>query len=1264
MASYWVGDQLVPQVSLNKTSWDSGASPVLINSCSKKFFFSTHWLASKAGSGQTGQCLPLAVTNVKDVDISFQQCFHNVVRENSGNNRSDLVTSKTTLQYKPIRLGDYRHYVFNANYHITAAQLNNAAELVFGPGQYRVKRIIKPLSRYTRLSVLATLDDCVTAQGVASIATSLEAKSKLLSLRRNTKMEAKSKASVSHGSVLTLNINGISEKYHELLCMLQRYKPDIVCLQETKRRLLGKRLHINGYSITEVSANNGGLGLAMGVRIASGITLRTLTSASHYMLAAASGLGREVVIGNIYCSSQPAVAKQTLQSVSELLKTHARKACLLVGDWNKTPATIVKRFRTLGVNVVASHAPTKGTRLNKHLRRTPRPIDFGVSTCSSLITSQKVRKGWLISDHCPVEIIMSSCLLNVASKKVTRLDRGRLCDPVTAKAVTDYPYTDSVDQFHKEIAARLRTLGIITEMEYHPNKIYVPTKIKAAVSKKRAIGQLAKLGRIHMDALRIASTEVKRQVRKYKRKKYLQYIRQGIEALANNDARKAWGWIQSHLGPNRRAMDLSQVYKPGSSVVVSELDKRLDIWADYFASLSKKELDCERPSLPTVHNSDISNITDAAITWREITTVLKRLRKGKASGYDMIPGEVYKLVENEQEPTSGLARCIISIMNKVFLGNTFPETWMDCVIVPIFKKGDKLDPNNYRGIALINTLLKVLTKVVADRLQVVCSQADIIRREQAGFMAGEECPTQVACLLESCQRRKILGLDTVLCFLDLRKAYDLVPHERLFDKLAAAGLGQTMIGFIRRMYANTHMRVRIDNACSRPYKYDRGVRQGCPTSPLLFNIYINDILNNTQPVPIPGLEHGLRGLMFADDTVIIAESHRDLVSKLDGIHTWMADNAMEINPSKCGVMLITSSESPLDAVHYNGETFPMVDKYVYLGVEFNNKLDILQMSKHRLDKGKQALAALSTTLSNTRVPLAYKRMLIQSVLIPTLHYGAEIFGMCEARMNSLKRVLDNSIKTVLKKSNYCRLRAYDEFDVLPLYVSAAVSRARGLYKWINSNTPLSDLMDPQGGFKSKKSTWIKESRRWLKVMGVNLAQPFRDIKSQLVSNRLTRLHERSRSVIGNWAHDNAIGSGAMLRKAEIARGCNPIGVNAILRMRTGTFRFTKELVILQRLPEYHRNRCACCGLNVVENVQHLLLQCPALSELRGRLLPCIANQPAPSNQQAFFTSWISRLLGGEWPAAGQQPSRELLECIEFLSAAIPRRQALIRSRRG
>lgn len=104
----------------------------------------------------------------------------------------------------------------------------------------------------------------------------------------------------------------------------------------------------------------------------------------------------------------------------------------------------------------------------------------------------------------------------------------------------------------------------------------------------------------------------------------------------------------------------------------------------------------------------------------------------------MAPGEVYKPAENETEPISQLSKSILMLLNNICNGRGFPLEWRDSTVVTNIKKGDHLDPNNYRGIALINALLKVITNVLAARLQTVCTGFNLMKREQFGIIKGEE----------------------------------------------------------------------------------------------------------------------------------------------------------------------------------------------------------------------------------------------------------------------------------------------------------------------------------------------------------------------------------------------------------------------------------------------------------------------------------------------------------------------------------------------
>ena len=415
-----------------------------------------------------------------------------------------------------------------------------------------------------------------------------------------------------------------------------------------------------------------------------------------------------------------------------------------------------------------------------------------------------------------------------------------------------------------------------------------------------------------------------------------------------------------------------------------------------------------------------------------------------------------------------------------------------------------------------------------------------------------------------------------------------------------------------------------------------------------------------------GLEHGLRGLMFADDTVIVADSFSDLSEKLESINKWMNNNAMEVNPSKCGIMEIIRSpdQVPIEPLYFNGEVIPKVDKYIYLGIEFNNELNINLMSNYRLDKGKDCLNSLMATLRNIRVPLEYRLMLIKSILIPTIHYGSEIFGMNEKRVNSLKRILDNSLKCIVKKSNFCRQRAYEEFDIKPIYVSAAISRTRGLKKWSTASGLISECIRSQENFKSKQSTWIKESKKWLKLMQIDINLPSQELIRQVESNRSTRCHEKDNSIIGQWADRVKITSGKAIRKAEIKKASSYAGINLITKIRTGTFNYTKQLVRLQVIPDSFRNKCVCCMREEIEDAEHLLLRCVNLNDIREQCIPGITEKVRNITTANAQNKLMNSLLGEEGLTSGRKIPRKVLDTIKYLSLVLPKRSVFIAECKG
>ena len=140
-----------------------------------------------------------------------------------------------------------------------------------------------------------------------------------------------------------------------------------------------------------------------------------------------------------------------------------------------------------------------------------------------------------------------------------------------------------------------------------------------------------------------------------------------------------------------------------------------------------------------------------------------------------------------------------------------PQEWKDATIKVLYKKGDRTNCNNFRGISLLSHVGKVLATTITNRLSAFCEANDILPEEQCGFRPGRStvCMLFVVRRLQELGRRRRIPL--YLCFIDLQKAYDSVDRELLWKVLARAGISAEMIAVIRKFHSGMRARVRMDD---------------------------------------------------------------------------------------------------------------------------------------------------------------------------------------------------------------------------------------------------------------------------------------------------------------------------------------------------------------------------------------------------------------------------------------------------------------------
>jgi retron-type reverse transcriptase len=318
------------------------------------------------------------------------------------------------------------------------------------------------------------------------------------------------------------------------------------------------------------------------------------------------------------------------------------------------------------------------------------------------------------------------------------------------------------------------------------------------------------------------------------------------------------------------------------------------------------------------------------------------------------------------------------LYNQCLAQGTTPRAWNESEIYLLTKNvGQRRDAKNLRPISIIGIFRKIFERLLL--LQVQDQPWAKLHPAQAGFRRGYSTYSNVAVvhiLLASKARSTVL-------FLDFKSAFDVVDHDRLDAKLAQKGCPETIRSLIQNlMFCHLKSRILINGQVTDWFSRSRGVLQGSPLSPWLFNLFIDDLLYkvNTDAPAIPWC------LFYADDGVIITPAQINLASLLQIVEDWTQENAIFLNPAKCAVITSCADLPPLQVY---GQEIPRVESYTYLG--FPVTREGIDFPTHLRERIQAAIgrAVFLGIQSNAWGP-AHRLRVYKQFLAPMFEYGAPL----------------------------------------------------------------------------------------------------------------------------------------------------------------------------------------------------------------------------------------------------------------------------------
>ena len=260
--------------------------------------------------------------------------------------------------------------------------------------------------------------------------------------------------------------------------------------------------------------------------------------------------------------------------------------------------------------------------------------------------------------------------------------------------------------------------------------------------------------------------------------------------------------------------------------------------------------------------------------------------------------------------------------------------------MPLFKKGDENDVNNFRGVTLVSCLSKLFTAVLNKRVNDWSEKYNTVSDAQFGFKKGF-CTVDAIYTLHSLIQNLLNNNKRLFCaFVDLRKAFDSVYHNALWLKLYKMGINGKMLRNIHAMYDSVKCCVRHCGSYSDFFEVSVGLKQGETLSPILFSLFIEDLEIYLQGKPSSGLnikDINLLLLLFADDMVILGESSEDLQDSLNELYKYCDKWGLEVNTAKTKVVVFRRRGGLHQNERWslNGTILETVNDFNYLGVVFN-----------------------------------------------------------------------------------------------------------------------------------------------------------------------------------------------------------------------------------------------------------------------------------------------------------------------------------------
>ena len=609
--------------------------------------------------------------------------------------------------------------------------------------------------------------------------------------------------------------------------------------------------------------------------------------------------------------------------------------------------------------------------------------DLVLSSCETDISEVRYNESIGKSDHITINCNINTNLGPSTNKKtVYKYDKA---DFITMKESFT---VDWVEKFRNKSVQE--SMDIFEEIYNNAIDECVPKTELSGDERRKPIwmtqSALRKVRRKHSSWIRYLNTKQGGHYLQYIRKRNdaahaLKQARKEFEKSIAKNCRKnpkgVWNYMKSTQKVKTKIPNLKKkdgTYTTCDAEIADVLNKQ------YFSVFTKENI-TNIPSFPAKQllTEQLNSIN---IEQEEVEKLLKNLIPHKAPGLDGLHPRILK------EMAEVISYPITEIFKKSFASGELPSKWLQAVITPIFKKGDRSDASNYRPVSLTSIICKTLEKIIVKHIINHLKSNNLNSKQQHGFQQGKSVTTNLLEAMNVWTEALMHDIPIDILYMDYAKAFDTVPHQRLLCQVESFGISGNLLQWIKSFLSNRQQKVLANGVESSWSRVISGIPQGSIMGPVLFTLFVNDL-----PEKISSLIS-----MFADDTKLYLpltsdNSTDELVADLNYLQLWAEQMQMKFHPSKCKVMHLGKKNPRRDYTMMDGGnpyTLEKTELEKDLGVYIDSKLKFTQHCQEKVNKANKILGYIRHTFKHLNKDTFL--LLYKSLIRPHLEFASCIWS--------------------------------------------------------------------------------------------------------------------------------------------------------------------------------------------------------------------------------------------------------------------------------